>query len=109
MSSVLPRWLGANCQTNPTKFQSAQTELGRQLQIIVHFYQQEANLCDVHLDRVSFAVEEEVHMELRVAARPDPLVDEDAHVLAGHHEYGVLEEKQGDAMRPKLVSPSLIV
>ena len=39
-------------------------------------------LRDVHLDSVPLAVEEEVHMELRVAAGPDPLVDEDAHVLA---------------------------
>ena len=69
----------------------------------------QTNLCDVHLNRVPLAIEEEVHMELRVAARPDPLVDEDAHIFAGHHEYGVLEEKQGGAMRPKQVSPSPIV
>ena len=59
--------------------------------MILHTYQQNPNLRDVHLDRVPLAVEEEVHMELRVAARPDPLIDEDAHVLPRHHEYGVLE------------------
>jgi hypothetical protein len=41
-----------------------------------------------------FSVEDKLHLEMRVAPSSDPLVDEDVHVFAGHHEDRTSERQR---------------